>query len=298
MSVIDSAVDIYDWTVDALRAAFKLPPLPPVLLKLEFDRQARVRVMTGLRIETRRTFHASLLVEQDQNTLFEGAPPSKGWVVVVPLTGSVMRVRLQLESRHPAARHGTQLTEMFVEPLPNGPPIERFDVPPTVAFGDSLACAWHAPAAECVSVALIEDGDVDDRTGPASGQIVFRSARPGRALVRLTAETEWGQTTLTRTVKVVVPPLRIALQRPAVQSGHPGAEVVFEWRTFGADGVWLFSPGRDEPQQLEDKDGGLLRVTLGWEPAEFRVVARGYGGAERSVVLRAVPQPFACLDSN
>lgn len=297
MSVLDAAVDLYDRSIDALRAAIGLEPLPPQLVKFEFDQPPRVRVPVGVRIETRRAFHADLRIEQDDVILFEGAPPHRGRVIVVPLTGARLHLRLSLESRHPLARHGRVITELMCQPLPNGPPIEGFDVPRQIIWGDNIACAWHAPAAECVRVALIENGNAEERIGPASGQIVFRPVRPGRVLLRLTAETEWGQTTLTRTVKVVVPKLQIALQRPAVQSGHPGDVVTFEWRSFGAETVWLIPPGSDEPQQHRDKDGGLLPVTLGWQRAEFHLIARGYGGAERRAVLRAVPQPFACLDS-
>ena len=70
----------------------------------------------------------------------------------------------------------------------------------------------------------------------------------------------------------------------------------FEWRTYGADSVWLISPDCDEPQRLRDNNGGVLVVLLGTRPAEFRVIARGYGGAETTVLLQAVPQPFACLE--
>jgi hypothetical protein len=41
--------------------------------------------------------------------------------------------------------------------------------------------------------------------------------------------------------------------------------------------------------------GSFLDIKLGSRPVEYQIVARGYGGAERSVVLRAVPQPFALL---
>ena len=82
---------------------------------------------------------------------------------------------------------------------------------------------------------------------------------------------------------------------PAVRAGHPGEEVRFEWRTFAADKVWLVPPDGADPQLLPHHDG-FLSVTLGWQPVEFRLVARGYAGAECSTVLRAEPQPFASLE--
>ena len=213
-----------------------------------------------------------------------------------------MYLHLALESRHPAARHGCVVTETVVEPLPNGPAVERFEVPATALLGESVACAWHAPAAKRARLAVVEDGKAADYVGPPSGQIVLRPERPGRVMLRLTADNDWGQTTLMRAVEITAPKVEITLPRPAVQAGHPGEEVRFEWKAEGAESVWLISPGCDAPQRLDDKDagfkdGGFVFVKLGWRPAEFQLIARGYGGAEQSVTFRAEPQPCACLDS-
>jgi hypothetical protein len=62
----------------------------------------------------------------------------------------------------------------------------------------------------------------------------------------------------------------------------------------GAESVWLLAPDAEQPQQVDAEC--CLFVTLGWRPAEYLLIARGYGNAERSAVLRAVPQPFACLE--
>jgi hypothetical protein len=293
MSVLDLAVDGFDWTIDALRGVCGFPPLPPELVKLRFDASPTVRVATGLRLETRRTFYAFVRIEQGGLSLFEGSPPRNGSIGVLPLTGALMRVHVRLESRHTTARHGSCVTEAIFEPLPNGPVIERFDVPAKVPFGGSVACAWHVPAAERVHLAVIEDGKVDDRLGPPSGQMLLEPALPGRLLLRLTAENSWGQTMASRSVEVIAPKLRIALPRPAVQAGHPGDDVRFEWRVTGARSVWLVAPDSDRPQRVGEDS--FLFVTLGWRPAEFQLIARGYGGAERSAVLRAVPHPYACL---
>jgi hypothetical protein len=296
-SALDIVVDAFDWAVDGLRWLVGLPALPPELLKLEFEQPPTVRVPARLRTEMRRTFHAFLRIEQDRDILFEGAPPRNGTIIVTPLTGALIRAHLKQESRHPAARHSSIVTEAFFAPLPYGPPL-RIDVVSKILFGNPLACGWHAPMAERVRLAAIEDANVADHLGPPSGQILLHPTRPGRLVLQFTAESEWGQTTITRTVEVVVPKLRITLLRLAVQAGHPGQEVWFEWRTFGADSVWLISPACEKPQRLRDTEGGVLAVTLGTRPAEFRLIAKGYGGAETSVLLRAVPQPFACLESD
>jgi hypothetical protein len=290
----DALVDFYDWTVDSVRAALGFPALPPLLGKLEFDRQPKVRVAGALRMETRRTFHASLLIEQDGTVLFEGPPPRNGRIGVTPLTGSIMRVQAKLEARNPAARHGMTVTEAIFEPLPNGPAIEQFTAPAKVAFGAPLAVAWQAPVAQRSHLAMIEDGNVEDSVGPPSGQALLHPTRPGRVLLRLTAESSWGQSITTRHVVVVPPQLRIALPRGATIAGHPGDTARFEWRVSGEESVWLITPDTEQAQQV-DPDSALI-VTLGWRPAEFHLIARGYGGTERSAVLRTVPQPFACLE--
>jgi hypothetical protein len=310
-------VDTYDWAVDVVRGLFGLAPLAPELTKLNCEGPLMVRVAAGWRIETRRTMHALMRFEQDV-VLFEGAVPRDGRIVVTPLTGALIRVYTKLESRHPAARHGCVTTETVFEPAPNGPRIERFEVPDKVVIRERLACEWDAPAAQRVRLAVVDD-TVDDNIGPPSGQIVLHPARAGRLMLRLTAETDWGQTTLMRAVEVVAPKLRLSLPRPRVQIAHPGEEVCFEWRAFGAESVWMVGPDSLHPQRVDED--GFLYVKLGWRPVEFHLIAKGYaarppvkflarlgwlrglgrmlgfGAPERSVVLRAVPQPFACLEA-
>jgi len=74
--VASAAVDLLDRTVDAVRAALGLPPLPPQLLKLTFDRPPTVRVPVTLRVETRRAVHSFLRIEQGDAILIEGAAPT------------------------------------------------------------------------------------------------------------------------------------------------------------------------------------------------------------------------------
>ena len=93
---------------------------------------------------------------------------------------------------------------------------------------------------------------------------------------------------------MVPPKLRITLLRPATQSGHPGDEVCFGWGVTGAESIWLIAPDSDRPQPVGEDD--FLFVSLGSRPAEFQLIARGFGGAERSKVVRAEPHPYACLE--
>jgi hypothetical protein len=290
---LDWLVDAFDLGIDAVRGICGFPQMPPQLVKLECDREPTVRVATGLRLETRRTFHAFLRVEQDGQVLFEGSPPKNGRVGITPLTGALMRVHAKLESRNPAARHGTTVTEAIFEPRPNGPAVAQFNAPAKVPFGEVVAVAWHAPAAQRVHLAMIEDGNVEDSIGLPSGQILVTPTRPGRLLLRLTAENSWGQTTVTKRCEIVAPKLRIDVPRTAA-AGHPGDTVRFQWRVSGAESVWLIAPDAEQPQQVDAEC--CLFVTLGWRPAEYELLARAYGGAQRSVTLQAVPQPFACLE--
>ena len=288
-------VDTYDWTVGAVRAALRLPPFPPDIIHLGFDGPLTVRVATPLRFHTRRAGRLNLCVEQDQLTLFEGTVARNGRTGIMPLTGALVHVRLQVESRDPSACRGVSF-ETFCEPLPNGPAVEQFDVAAEAPLGGSVACAWHAPAAERVDLAVIEDGNIAVHSGPPSGQMLISPTQPGLLMLRLTAASEWGQTIVTRAIEITAPPLRITLPHPEVQAGHPGDEVRFAWQVTGADSVWLVGPDSHAPQPVGADS--FLFVTLGWRPAEFELIARGYGGAERSASFRAVPQPFACLEAD
>jgi hypothetical protein len=297
MSVAASAaVGFVDWSLDMLRAAIGLGPRPPSL-SLQFEAHPTVRVQTALRVEMRRTVFARALIEQDETVLFDGPVPLDGRIGVMPMTPEPIRMRVSQEGHDPTARHGTMVTETVIEPLPNGPAVERFDAPAHVALGDSIPCLWDAPRAERVRLAVIQDGEVNDHIGPSTGQLVVPAMRPGRVLLRLTAETSWGERTLTRTVTIAPPQLKLILLRPAVQAACPGETVRFEFKASEAESLWVIVPDADRPQRLPDTSGGFLDVTLGWQPVEFQVIARGYGGAERSALLRAVPNPAACLET-
>jgi hypothetical protein len=289
------AVGFFDWGIDMLRQAVGLDPRPPSL-SLRFETQPVVRVQTALQAETRRTFYAHALIEQDDAVLFDAPMPLDGRIGVMPMTREPIRVRVTQEGRDRTARHGTVVTETVTEPLPNGPPIEWFKVA-NATLGGNIVPAWHAPRADRVRLAVIEDGEVSDHIGPPTGQIIVPALRPGRVLLRLTAETAWGETTVTREVTVAPPALKLIALRPPTQAGYPGTTLTFEFKASGGESLWLIAPDADAPQRLGNS-GGLLKVTLGLHPVEFEVIARGRGGTERNLILRAIPDPFAGLETD
>jgi hypothetical protein len=293
MSASGAALDAYDWLVDAVRGLFGLRPLPQEILKLSVD-ELTVRRAANVVIETRRARMAFLRARQDNEILFEGPAPRDGKVAIQPLTPNPVELQAIVEPRHPA--NGVLRFESVLEPAPNGPSIDRFDTPATVMLGDDIACGWAAPCSERVRLAAIQDGKVTDHIGPPIGELVVPAPWPGRVQLRLTAEASWGKSILTKTVTVAAPKLRLVLLRPAVQVGCPGDFVRFEWRMMANESAWLIGPPPAAPQRIPDKNGGFLDVKLGWRPVEYQIVAQGYGGAERSAVLRAVPQPFAALE--
>lgn len=293
-----SAVDIFDHSWDAFRAAFGRDPLPPMLVKAKWAAPPQVRKPTTVHIEMRRTVFARALITQGEAALFDAPIPLDGRIGVMPMTPEPIRVRITQEGSNPAARHGLLITDWVFEPLPNGPPIDWFKAPSHVPLGSNIVVAWHVPRAERIRLAIIEDGEVADNIGPSTGQLAVPATRPGRVLLRLTAETNWGSTTRTRWVKVVPPRLGLTLLRPAVQTGYPGQTLRFEFKATAAESLWLRAPDADASKRLPDNDGGLLVVTLGLRPVEFTIIARGYGGSERSAVLRAVPDPAACLETD
>jgi hypothetical protein len=296
--MLSGAVDLVDWIVDAARGLIGLPPRPPVLLVFGFDEQPKVRVLTLLQVQTRRSVMTRVVVEQDRAVIFDGPATREGAVGVLPQTGATMRIRVTIEGRDPAARNGRLVMEASADPEPNGPAIERFDVPAKVVFGDPIAIAWESATAERVRLAMIEDAKVKESIEAPRGQVLVHPSRPGRLIMRLNAETSWGQRSATRIVRVVPPvPPKVRLSTPAgtERAGHPGEEIRFEWRSENATELWLISPGCETPQAVPAE--GVLFVALGRRPAEFVLTARGRDGAEKSVTFRAVPQPFAILEA-
>ena len=295
MSVSSAVVDVCDFWVDTGRGWLGMQPLLPQLLKFKFSKPPKVREAVEIEIETRRTRLLFLRARQGGEILYEGPVPAEGMITIIPLTPEPIEFQITLEPRHPAGR--PQRHESVLEPAPNGPAIERFDAPASVTLGDGIGCGWAAPRAGQVRLAVIQDGAVADHIGTPIGELVVPAPRPGKVLLRLTAEASWGQSTVTRKVTVVAPQLKLILLRPAFQVARPGETVRFEWRTMAAESAWLVPPGAAAPEPLRDKTGGFLDITLGSRVVEFQVIARGYGGAERRVVLRAVPDPIACLET-
>ena len=293
-SVLNACTVLCDTLVDGVRLLFGLPPLQPTLEKLAFDTPLTVRQASKLRIETRRTYSALLRIAQDNQLLFDGSAPRSGQLSITPLTPGVITVQLEL-SRHFGGAHNTVDIETVFEPRPAGPAIERFTAPRRITFGDRIAVAWDAPDAEHVRIAQIEDANTHEDLYEPVGQVLLRPTRPGRVTLRILAQTPWGETIRTRTVKVVPPRPRLELLRPAKQSGLPGKELTYEWRSTAALSVWLITPERVEPQQVADN--GFLQVKLGSEPSQFVLIARGYRGIEHRAALHAIPSPFADLET-
>jgi hypothetical protein len=294
MSAAAAAVGVFDWGVDVLRGLFGLAPHPPELLNFAVD-QLIVQRAAYVTLEARRTRQATLQILQVNNILFTGPAPRDGKARFVPLTQDPVELEAVLEPRHPA--NAIVRFETVLVPEPNGPAIDRFDVPAIITLGDGITCLWDAPRAESVQFAVIQDGAITGHTVSPVGQMVLPApALPGTVTLRLTAECGWGQTTLVRTVAVAAPELKLVLLQPAAQCGYPGDRVRFEWKAEAAESLWLFAPGAN-PKRL-DRDGGILDVTIGLQPMEFQVVARRYGGVERSAVLRAIPDPLACLENS
>lgn len=294
IGLLNAGTVLIDVLVDGVRLLFGLPPYPPTLEKLAFDTPLTVRKASRLRIETRRTYSASMRIAQDNQFLFDGSSPRSGQLSITPLTGGVITVHLEL-CRHFGGAHNTVEIETVFEPRPAGPDIERFKAPRRITFGDRIAVAWDAPTAERVRIALIEDTHTQEDEYEPVGQVLLRPTRPGRLTLRILAQTPWGETIRTRTVKVVPPRPRLELLRPAKQSGLPGKELTYEWRSTAALSVWLITPERLEPQPVADN--GFLQVKLGSEPAQYVLIARGYRGVERRAALHAIPSPFADLES-
>jgi hypothetical protein len=294
MSISSAVVDACDFTVDVWRVWLGMQPLLPQLLHFKFDKPPKVREAVEIEIETRRTRLVLLRARQGGEILHEGPVPGEGKVTIVPLTPEPIEFQITMEPAHPAGR--LQRHESVLEPLPNGPAIESFDAPSTVTLGGDIGIGWVAPRSEQTLLAVIQNGGVSESIGPPIGQLVVPAPLPGKVLLRLTAKASWGTSTTTKIVIVAPPRLGLTLLEPAVQVGLPGQTLRFEFKASGADSLWLIGPASDPPVRFPDNDGGRLLVKLGDRPEEFTVVARGYGGAERHVVLRALPNPLALLD--
>jgi len=283
MSFIDAA------TIFVSRAATAIftsdAPRPRVRL-CRFARTPRAGKPARLRIRTKHADNVYLRVRQDQGgVLAEGEIPPNAVVTVTPATPEVLRISLTLEARDDVTPQNV-VYETCVRPRASAPAFARLEVPRRVLFGDAVTAVWDAPKAGAV-VVHSDDGDGPaERQGAAAGVITLHPQRPGRLVLRFTAQGADGTTTKSRIVRVIAGRPCIEVDRPVI-CGAPGSGVSFAWRIRYAREAWIEAPTR------QDREGvalcGGLTVRLGTTAESFRLVAVGHDGRLRSTRLTAVP---------
>jgi hypothetical protein len=237
-------------------------------------------------VKTRHAAAASLRIRQDGEDLFDGDIPPNAEIGILPLTPAELVVSLTLEP-------GRVVHNFRVRPQVVAPEFSKIDVARQVFVGDSLPVVWDAPSATSVTL-QIEDGDErSEHAGTSAGVFMLRPTRPGPILLRLVAQGPFATTVQTRTVQVVAPVPRIAIERP-VQWGNPGTAVTFHWRVSGAREAFVEAPVRGESYGVA-LDGGMV-VDIEPTEEEFHLVAVGLDGRRYTERFSTIPRVIGSLD--
>ena len=258
----------------------------PRLLLCAFAEQPVVGVLNTLQVKTRHAAGASLRIRQDGEDLFDGDIPPNAEIGILPLTPAELVVSLTLEP-------GRVVHNFRVRPQVVAPEFSKIDVARQAFVGDRLPVVWDAPSATSVTL-QIEDGDErSEHAGTSAGVFMLRPTRPGPILLRLVAQGPFATTVQTRTVQVVAPVPRIAIERP-VQWGNPGTAVTFHWRVSGAREAFVEAPVRGESYGVA-LDGGMV-VDIEPTEEEFHLVAVGLDGRRYTERFSTIPRVIGSLD--
>jgi hypothetical protein len=266
---------LFDW----------LPCRKPVLVRCASGGELVVGRAVRLNIQTRHARSAELSIRDDEGSeVYEGAAPLVGFISIIPVGTSLMRLRLRLES-HRGGFVDYQLT-MKAKAVP--PVLSRARAPSRVRVGETIPVSWRAGSA--VTVDIEGCGFSERRSGHGEGAFVLRPEQAGVMVLKFTAADRYGASIRTRIVKVAEIAPRIAVNRQLFVD-RPGARASFSWSIASAEKAWLEARGERLPVALN----AALEVGVGLDAEDFRLVAYGRGGTT-AARLSVIPRRLSGLD--
>ena len=267
---------LFDW----------LPCRKPVLINCASGGDLVVGRAVRLNIQTRHAHSAVLNIRDDEGgEIYDGAAPPVGFVSIIPVGTSPMRLRLRLESRR--GRFADYQLTMKAKAVT--PAFSRARAPSRVRVGESVPVSWQADGG-AVTVDVEGCGFSERHSGHGEGAFVLRPEQAGVMVLKFTATDRYGTSVKTQIVKVVEIGPRIAVNR-RLFVGRPGAQASFSWSITAAGKAWLEARGERLPVGLE----AALEVGVSLDAEEFRLVAHGRGGTT-TVRLSVIPRLLSGLD--
>jgi hypothetical protein len=267
---------LFDW----------LPDRKPVLLHIDAGGDLVVGKAVRLNIKTRYAQSAWLSIRDDEGSeVYDGLAPPVGFVTIIPVGTSPMRLRLQLKSRR--GLFTDYQSTMKVEAVP--PAFSWARAPSRVSVGESVPVSWRTDGG-AVTVDVEGCGFSERHSGHGEGAFVLQPEQAGVMVLKFTATDRYGSSVKTRIVTVAEIASRIVVNR-RLFVGRPGAQASFSWSITGAEKAWLEARGERLPVELE----AALEVGVGLDAEEFRLVAQGRGGTA-TVRLSVIPRLLSGLD--
>lgn len=266
---------LFDW----------LPCRKPVLINCASSGELVVGKAVRLNIKARHARSAMLSVRDDEGAeIYEGAAPPVGFISIIPVGTSPMRLHLRLESsRGWFVDYRLTMKAKAVPPAFSG-----VRAPSRVRVGESIPVSWQAGGA--VTVDVEGCGFSEQHSGHGEGAFVLRPEQAGVMVLKFTATDRYGAAIKTRIVRVAEIVPRIAVNRQLFVDS-PGAHASFSWSITGAEKAWLEARG----ERLSVELNAALEVGVGLDAEEFRLVAQGRGGTAMTR-LSVIPRRLSGLD--
>jgi hypothetical protein len=260
----------------------------PKIVSCRFIKFPIAGVATSIRIRSRKARSANLRVWQDDGgEIFDSDVPPNCVAVITPLSMARLRVSLVLEP-------GRITHDFTITPRAIHPRFTELWMPSTVFVDHAFTVSWNVAEATGVKVEIDDGlGKPEQRVGGAADALILKPARVGPIILRFTARNDHASTAFSRII-AVQPPQPFIHVVDRVQRGRPGEQLVFSWFITDSSHAWLEAPARCERHRIGMR--GSVTITLGSDPEELRLLARG-NGQTRCLYLHAIPNRLSSLEA-
>lgn len=239
-----------------------------------------------LKIQTRRTASAVLIVSDKNGEIYRGPAPLCGSVPITPTDTAPMRMLLTLS---PLRHHGEVVSIQRVLEAKAIPPRKpKISAPRHARAGDAITISWRA--ADEVTVDVEGCGLLERHAGKGEYAFVLRPQQGGAILLTFTVTDRFNSITKTRVIKVGKSPPRIVLNKN-IASAKPGERVMFSWTITMAGEAWIEMRGERHPVKLED----AIETGIGLEREDLRLIAKGPDGTTLAK-LSVIPDLWSGLN--
>ena len=248
----------------------------PTLTSFHYPKRPVVGEASRASASAKNTREIRASFKQDCITAFEGTIEES--VMVEAISLAPMQIRMILE---PSSRKSVRKTyEWMRTPRAIPPRFLWVWIWPFAVAGKPTFLYWNSRRAEHVEIVKDDGHSIERRVDHKKGRLMLRFDKPGKYILRLTAESKFAKYVSTRVVRVRAPAPVITVDERLL-SAKTGQSVTFAYSVTDADEIWL-----GDNHNLAAS--GQFAITVAKWREEFTLKARK-GTKTTSVKLIVVP---------